>query len=62
MNAVRIRISPWQLLYRRMKEVLLNEMLTNKVLKALFVCAQKSSGPVENCDHETSCTFDEVMG
>ena len=33
-DAVQIRISPWQLLYRRMKEVLLDEMLSDKMLKS----------------------------
>ena len=51
MDAVRIRISPCQqqlLLYRRMKEVLMDEKLSDKVLKALFVCAEKNFRPVEN--------------
>ena len=44
-----------------MKEVFLDEKLSDKVLKALFVFAKKSSGLVENCDHGTSCTFTEEM-
>ena len=31
------------------------------MLKALFVCAEKSSGLVENCQYEASCTFVEGM-
>ena len=59
--SVRIRISPWQLLYRRMKKVLLDENMADKVLKEQFVCAEKSSGPIETCEHETSCMFVEEM-
>ena len=39
MDAVRIRISPWQLVYKRTKEIFLDENLSNKVLKVLLVCA-----------------------
>ena len=35
--------------------------MSDKALKALFVCAEKSSGLVENCEHGTSCTFVEQM-
>ena len=66
MDAARIRISPCQLqlqllLYRRMKEVLMDEKVSGKALKALFVCAEKNSGPVENCELETSYTFVEEI-
>ena len=61
MDALRIRISQWQLLYRRMKAALLDEIVSDKQPKALFVCAEKSSGPVENFEHETSCTFVKEM-
>ena len=61
MDALRIRISPWQLLYERMKDVLLDEKVFDKALKAIFVRAEKSSGPVENSEHDTSCTFVEEM-
>ena len=56
MDAARIRISPKQL-YRRMKEVLMAEKLSDEALKAVIVFAEKSSRPVENCELETSCTF-----
>ena len=39
MDAVRIQISPWQLVYRRVKEIFLDEKLSDKVLKVLLVCA-----------------------
>ena len=45
----------------RMKEVFLDEKLSDKSLKARFVSAEKSSGPVEICEHETSCTFAEEI-
>ena len=61
MDALRVRISPWQLLYRRIKEGLLDEKMCDKQLKALFVCAENSSGLVENFEHETSCTFVQEM-
>ena len=38
MDAIRIRTSPCQLVYRRMKEVLLYQKLSDKVLKTLSVC------------------------
>ena len=44
-----------------MKEVLLDEKVSDKALKALFVCAEKSSGPIENREHETSCTLVEEI-
>ena len=40
MDAARIRVSPWLLLlYKRIKEVLEDEKLSGKALKALFVSA-----------------------
>ena len=36
--------------------------MTDKALKALFVCAEESFGPVESCEHRTSCTSVEEMG
>ena len=61
MDSGRIRISPWLLLYRRMKEVLLGEKLSGKLQKALIVRAEKSSGPIEDFEHKSSCTFEQEM-
>ena len=44
-----------------MKDVLLDEKLFDNALKALFVRAEKSFGPVENCEHKTSRTFVEEV-
>ena len=44
-----------------MKEVLLDEKLCDKARKGLFVCAEKSSLLIQNCEHETSCTFVEEI-
>ena len=61
MDAVRIRIWQWQLLDRGVKEVLLSEKLSDKLQKALIVRTEKRSGPIEDCEHETSCTFVQEM-
>ena len=61
MDAVRIRMSPWQLLHKRMKEILLDTKLSGKALKALFVCAEKSNGTVKDHDHEEPSTFVETL-
>ena len=61
MDAVRIRISPWQLLYKRMKEVLIYGKLSDQALNGLFAYVEKSKRPVENYEHETSCTFAEAV-
>ena len=60
MDALRIRISLW-LLYRRMKEALIDEKASDEQLNALFFCAEKSSRQVENFERETSCTFVQEM-
>ena len=39
----------------------MNVKLSDKAPKTLFVCAEKSSRPVENCELETLCTFVEEM-
>ena len=61
MDAVRILVAQWLLLYRSMKEVLLDEKVPDKVLKALSVSGENNSEPVENCEHETSCTYVQEM-
>ena len=61
MNVVRIRISPWQLLHRRMKELLLDARLSDKALKALFVTAEKSYGTILSCVHKEPSTFVEAV-
>ena len=43
MDAVRFRISPWQLMYRRIKEIFLDEKLSKKVLKVPLVCVPGQS-------------------
>ena len=61
MDTARIWISPWHLFYKRMKEVLLGEKLFRKLQKALIVHAEKSSGSIEDCKHETSSKFFQEM-
>ena len=39
MDAIRIRISPRQLVYIRIKEIFLDEKLSNELRKVLLVCA-----------------------
>ena len=60
MDAVRIRISPWQLLYKRTKEVLLDSKLSEKALKELFICVEKSNGIAEDPGHENPFAFVET--
>ena len=55
MDAVRIRISPWQLVYRRIKENPSMRSWLKSAESAISLC----SGPVENWKHETSCIFVE---
>ena len=59
MDEVRIRISERQLLHKRMKEVLIAGKISNQTLNGLFACLDKSRRPVENREHESSCTFVE---
>ena len=59
MDAMRTRISPLQLLHKRMKEVLIDEKFSDQALNGLFAFVEKSRRPVENRDHESSCTFVE---
>ena len=61
MDAVRIRISPWQLLYKRTKDVLLDSKLSDKALKELFVCVEKSNGIVEDLGHEKPSALVETI-
>ena len=61
MDAVRIRISPWQLLHKRIEEILIDGKLSDQTLNALFACAEKSRRPIENSEHENSCTFVESV-
>ena len=55
MEQVRIRVSPWQLLYRRMKEAIRNGKLSEKVLKDMFGSAENSLGTAE--DHASAKSF-----
>ena len=59
MCAVRIRISPWQLLHTRMKEVLLDEVC-DQTLNALLACAKRRR-PVENHEYKNSCAIVEAV-
>ena len=59
MDAVRTRISPWQLLHKRTKEVLIDGKYSDQTLNGLFACKDKSRRPVENRPHESSCAFVE---
>ena len=43
MEQVRLRISPRQLLYRRMKEAIRDSELSDEVPKDLFGCAEEST-------------------
>ena len=60
MGAVRIRISPWQLLYTRIKKVLLDEKMCDQALNALLPCAKRMR-PVENHVYKNSCTLVEAV-
>ena len=55
MEQVRIRVAPWELLYRRMKEAMRDGKLSGKVLKDLFGCAENSTGTAE--DHASAKSF-----
>ena len=52
---VRIRMSPWQLLYRRMKEAIRDGKLSWKMLKDMFGRAKNS--PVTAEDHASAKSF-----
>ena len=60
-DAVRILISPWQLLHKRMKEVLVDPNLSDKALKALSICTGKKSGTVEDHCRDEPSTFVRMM-
>ena len=61
MEAVRILIAPWQLLHKRMKEVLLDPELSAKALKALSICAGEKPGAAEHHDRLEHCIFVDTM-
>ena len=61
MDALRIRMPPWQSLYKRRKEVLLDIKLSEKALKELFICVENSNGVVEDPEHEKPSTVVETM-
>ena len=61
MDAVRICMSPWQLLHKRMKELLIDRKLSDEALKELFNCVEKSNGIVEDPEREEPSRLVEMM-
>ena len=61
MEQVRIRVSPWQLLYRRMKEAKGDGKLSDKMLKDLFGCAENSTGTAEDYTSKIPFSFKDAL-
>ena len=61
MEAVRMLITPWQLLHIRMKEVMLDPELSAKELKALSICAEMKPGAAEHHSCEEPHAFMATM-
>ena len=59
MEQVHLRMSPKQLLYSRMKEVMRDGELSDEVLVDLFGCAGESTGTPEDQERNKSFQFAE---